>query len=319
MVAWAKGKAGDEAFGKGKVTTSVDVKGKKAGADVSKDGAGPESGQAVGGGVGDGGAGEGAAARKRFKGGRGILAEGGHFEHLLHSHAHPTAQVQPLTSCGLRVHVDALAALVVKEQEKLDKHNKMKASVAARALVHGRRNAKGAQMDLPQSLASSAVLDLSSVDCLDALILVKCGDKSDTDGAVTTNNMANLPFLHALLTSLRSKGWRAAESLHQLQGVGDIESVVAVVSAAGVSGGVGKGSASSGSSARFSSPSCHPLTLSEGEALAVCAATGVRALVLLTPSSSSSSDAIAQAQRPVTSCISHASPTALTAVTWLRV
>lgn len=157
--------------------------------------------------------------RRRSAGCGGIVAEGGHFDHLINAHravyastgmhvsAHSEQQQQlsrrPLVACGLRLNLDRVVSLIAKYEMRQSKISSMRRSKSNSVVS---QLAKYSFIDRFRS-DLSAVLE-SGRDAVDVDVLVRDADRH--------GSCPPSPAVLSALALLRSCGVRATSMLHQL-------------------------------------------------------------------------------------------------------
>lgn len=160
--------------------------------------------------------------RRRSAGCGGIVAEGGHFDHLINAHrafyastgmhvsAHNEQQQQqqlsrrPVVACGLRLNLDRLVGLIAKYEMRQSKIRNMLRSKSNSVVS---QLAKYSFVDRFRS-DLSAVLE-SGRDAVDVDVLVQDADRP-------IGSCSPSPAVLSVLAVLRSCGVRATCMLHQL-------------------------------------------------------------------------------------------------------
>lgn len=156
--------------------------------------------------------------RRRSAGCGGIVAEGGHFDHLINAHRvvyastgmHVSAQSEqqllsrrPVVACGLRLNLDRVVSLIAKYEMRQSKINSMRRSKSNSVVS---QLAKYSFIDRFRS-DLSAVLE-SGQDAVDVDVLVRDADRP--------GSCPPSPAVLSVLALLRSCGVRATSMLHQL-------------------------------------------------------------------------------------------------------
>jgi hypothetical protein len=157
--------------------------------------------------------------RRRIAGCGGIVAEGGHFDHLINAHrtvyastgmhvsAHSEQQQllsrRPVVACGLRLNLDRVVSLIAKYEIRQSKINSMRRSKSNNVVS---QLAKYSFIDRFRS-DLSAVLE-SGRDAVDVDVLVRDADRP--------GSCPPSPAVLSVLALLRNCGVRTTCMLHQL-------------------------------------------------------------------------------------------------------